>query len=100
MSYEEKATLFISVARELKSDLALNVLKQVLDNVNQRMMENHADREDLIRFLKEFNNSGNAIICNLTDAFLNNAKNYFKSEIDSLENMVFFWDFADLFPEI
>ncbi|MBI4680752.1 MAG: hypothetical protein HY753_06005 [Nitrospirae bacterium] len=63
------------------------------------MVDKHAEREDLIRFLKEFKKEGNSI-CELPSTFLSNAKNYFTTEMDSLDSIEFFWDFTNLFREI
>lgn len=98
MSFEARATLVVSVAFELKTDLSLNLLKQVIDIINQRMIDNHADRDDLIRFLKELKKA-EKVSHGLSSTFLTNAKNYFITDIDSLGRIECFCDFKDLFPE-
>ncbi len=99
MTFEARAALVVSVAFELKTDLSMNLLKQVIDIINQRMIDNHADREDLIGFLKEFA-KGKKGLFNLSSIFLNNARNYFITDIDSLDSIERFWDFKDLFPKV
>lgn len=99
MTFEARATMVVSVAFELKTDLSMNLLKRVIDTINQRMINNHADREDLIRFLKELKKA-EELLHGLSSTFLANAKNYFIIDIDSLDNIECFWDFKDLFPEV
>ncbi len=99
MTFEAKATLVVSVAFELKTDLSMNLLKQVLDIINQRMINNHADREDLIRFLKELKKGGK-VSYDLGSTFLTDAKNYFVTDIDSLDSIEYFGDFKDLSDNI
>ena len=97
MSFEAKATLIVSVAEELKSELSLKLLEQILEIINQRMVHNQANREDLVRFLKEYN-KGIKIIGELSATFISNAKTYFTTDIDSLDDLEEFWGFRDLFP--
>lgn len=100
MTFEDRATLSVSVAFELKTDLAMNLLNQVIDIINQRMIDNHVDRrEDLIQFLKELKKE-ERMSYDLSSTFLANAKNYFVTDIDSLDSIECFWDFKDLFPEV
>ncbi len=99
MTFEARATLAVSVAFELKTDLSMNLLKQVIDIINQRMIDNHADREDLIRFLKELKKT-EKVPHGLSSTFLTNAKNYFLTDINTLDSIDCFWDFKDLFPEV
>lgn len=100
MSFEARATLVVSVAFELKTDLAMNLLKQVINIINQRMIDNHVDRrEDLVQFLKELKKE-EKMSYDLSSTFLANAKNYFVTDIDSLDSIECFWDFKDLFPEV
>ncbi len=99
MTFEARATLVVSVAFELKTDLSMNLLKQVIDIINQRMIDNHADRDDLIRFLKELK-KGEKVSYGLSSTFLTNAKNYFITDIDSLDSIERFGNFKDLFPEV
>jgi len=99
MTFEARAMLVVSVAFELKTDLSMNLLKQVIDTINQRMIDNHADRNDLIRFLKELKKE-EKMLHDLSSTFLANAKNYFVTDIDSLDSMECFGNFKDLFPEV
>lgn len=99
MTFEARAILIVSVAFELKTDLSMNLLKQVIDIINQRMIDNHADRDDLIRLLKELK-GGEKVSYSLSSTFLTNAKNYFVTDIDSLDCIECFWDFKELFPEV
>ena len=99
MSFEARATLMISVALELKSELSFKLLWQVLEIINQRMVNNQSNREDLVRFLKEYN-KGAGIIGELRAAFISNAKTYFTTDIDSLYDLEEFWEFRDIFPGI
>jgi len=98
MSFEAKAMLVISVAFEIKTDLAMKLLAQVIDVMNQRMIDNHADRDDLIRFIKELKKPESAPY-DLSTVFLANARNYFVHDIDSLDAINCFWGFIDLFPQ-
>ena len=99
MTFEARAMLMVSVAFELKTDLSMNLLKQVIDIINQRMIDNHADRDDLIRLLKGLK-KGEKVSYGLSSSFLTNAKNYFVTDIDSLDSIECFWSFKELFPEV
>ena len=95
MTFEARAMLMVSVAFELKTDLSMNLLKQVIDIINQRMIDNRADRDDLIRLLKELK-KGENLSYSLSSTFLNNAKSFFVTDIDSLDSIECFWCFKEL----
>ena len=99
MTFEDRATLVVSVAFRLKTDLSMNLLKQVIDIINQRMIDNYADRDDLIGLLRELK-KGEKVSYGLSSTFLTNAKNYFVTDIDSLDSIACFWNFKELFPEV
>lgn len=99
MTFEARATLVVSVAFELKTDLSMNLLKQVMDIINRRMIDNHADRDDLIRLLKGLKEGENVSYI-LNSTFLTNARNYFVTDIDSLDSIEWFLSFKELFPEV
>lgn len=99
MTFEVRAMLMVSVAFELKTDLSMNLLMQVIDIINQRMIDNRADRDDLIRLLKELKKR-EKVLCSLSPTFLNNAKSFFVTNIDSLDSIECFWGFKELFPEV
>lgn len=99
MTFEAKATLVISVAFTLKNDISMRLLKEVLDVINQRVIDNHVDRDDLLRFLKELK-KGEMTSYGLSSSFMTNVKNYFITDVDSLESVECFWDFKDLFPTV
>lgn len=99
MTFEAKATLVVSVAFTLKNDISMRLLKQVLDIINQRMINNHADRDDLLRFLKEIK-KGDTISYDLDSSFMTNAKDYFTTDLDSLDSVECFLDFKDLFSTV
>jgi hypothetical protein len=98
MTFEARAMLMVSVAIELKTDLSMNLLKKVIDIVNQRMIDNRADRDDLIRLLKELKKREN-LSYSLSSTFLNNAKSFLVTDVDSLDSIECFWGFKELFPE-
>ena len=99
MTFEARAMLIVSVAFELKNDLSMNLLKQVIDIINQRMINNHADRDDLIRLLKELKKGGK-VSYSLSSTFLYNTKSFLVTDIDSLDSIECFWGFKELFPEV
>lgn len=98
MTFEARAMLMVSVAIELKTDLSMNLLKHVIDIINQRMIDNCADCDDLIRLLKELK-KGENLSYSLSSTFLNNAKSFLVTNADSLDSIECFWGFKELFPE-
>jgi len=100
MTFEARATLVVSIAFELKTDLSMKLLKHMIDIINQRMIDNHVyRRDDLVRFLKELK-KGEKVSYGLSSTFLTNAKNYFVTDIDSLDSIECFWNFKELFPKV
>lgn len=100
MSFEAKAMLVVSVASVIKTDLSLNLLKQVIEIINQRMIDIHISQlDDLVGFLKELKKAEN-ILFSVNSDFLDRAKNYLTTDIDSLESIECFCDFKKYFPEV
>src|SRR4030043_1081884 len=100
MTFEARATLVVSVAFELKNDLSMKLLKQVIDIINQRMIDKHVyDRDDLVRFLKELKKA-EKVLSVLSSAFLDRVKNYLTDDIGSLDSIECFCDFKGLFPKV
>lgn len=100
MSFESRATLVVSVAFELKNDLSMKLLKQVMDIINKRIIDKQVyRRDDLVRFLKELKKT-EKVLSVLSSDFLDRVKDYLTTDIDSLDSIECFCDFKGLFPEV
>jgi hypothetical protein len=99
ISYEAKATLIISVALEFRDELTFKFLRKVLENIKLRIVAKQANRDDLIRFMKEYNKSVK-IIGEIGATFISTASTYFTTSAESLHDIEAFWEFNELFPGI